>query len=130
MTNPLRGEVACQIAGTDYTFCFTANGLCALEAETGKTVHEIGEALRKTPERVGFTIIRALVWAGLVELHPSVTIKMVGSLAPGDLLTAAAAAAQAFGLAFPAAATGGDARPQKAAGGSGKRSSSHTRKRG
>lgn len=126
--NPLRGEVACKVAGTDYTFCFTVNSMCALEEATGLTVTEIAAKLQQSPNRVGFKTIRALVWAGLIEKQGGITIDAIGRLAPPDMIEAVGYAAQAFGLAFPQA-TGGEQRPQTAAGGNGKRSSSPSRKR-
>lgn len=127
--NPLRGEVSHKIGEQDFTFCFTVNAMCALEEATGLTVSEIGEKMQRAPERLGFKTIRALVWAGMVDRQPDMSLEMVGKLAPADLIEAAAPAAKAFGLAFPQA-TGGDQRPPKAAGGNGKRSSSPSRKRG
>lgn len=108
MANPLRGEVDLAFGDKTYTLRLSVNALCEAEALLGQTVNEIIASL----DRV--TTLRALMWAGLVEHHPNVTI-----IEAGDLIglmgadMAGSKIGEALQAAFPQPDT--NARPQKAA---------------
>lgn len=61
MANPLKGEVSLDIGGTPHLIRLDYNGLCEIEAETGKLTPElVAEA-----QAASFVAIRKLFWAGL-----------------------------------------------------------------
>jgi hypothetical protein len=79
--NKEKGEVVIKYSGEDYKLKYTTNSLCELEDETGMTVPEImayfsGEA------KLGLKMLRAVLWAGLLEHHAtdSVTVQMAGKM--------------------------------------------------
>lgn len=68
-----RTKVTFDAGGKTYTLQYTTNAFCELEDETGMKVLDIianGEPSMK--------VIRAMVWAGLLEHHEGITIKQAG----------------------------------------------------
>lgn len=122
-------EVRCQITGKEYVFLYTWGSICQLEVASGKSFPDIAELLRT--QKMSFTLIRQLIWAGLQAHHKDVTIDKIGEWEPVDVTPAIAAATQALMMQWPDT-TGADetARPPKATSGTSKGSSSRTRKRG
>jgi hypothetical protein len=79
--NKEKGEVVIKYSGEEYKLKYTTNSLCELEDEVNLTVPEImayfsGEA------KLGFKMLRAVLWAGLLEHHAtdSVTVQMAGKM--------------------------------------------------
>ena len=87
MANKYRGEVGIRLDRTRI-LKFTFNALAEFEDLTGKSVNEI---FANAEKEMGFTMIRNLIWAGLIHEDPTLTPKMVGDLiesADGDNMTA------------------------------------------
>lgn len=113
MANRHRGEAAVTIGGAEYRFVFTINAICEVEGAERLPIGMVMEKLQR-----GFvSTICILVWAGLREHHPEVTVAAarditvdliaeVGAVRAGEIIGDAVAAA------FPA--------PQEGAVGEGK----------
>lgn len=101
MANPHRGEKSFSAGEQTYTLRYSVNAICALEEESGKTVTALGVEMAD-PGKVGLSLLRLLLWAGLREHHAD--ISLAGA---GDILEAVGAAkaapiiGEAFQLAFP-----------------------------
>lgn len=86
MANKYRGEVGIRLDRVrilKYTF----NSLAEFEELTGKSVNEIFSGSEKS---MGFTMIRNLIWAGLIHEDESLTPSRVGILieqADGESIT-------------------------------------------
>jgi hypothetical protein len=107
--NAMRGEVAFG----DYTLVYTFNAFCLLEQETGVHTQNL---LQMMQEGLGFSDLRAFVWAGLQEKYPLKLTDagdLIGQIGLTEALTAVGKGVDAF-LA-PAVKEAKDARPLKAA---------------
>lgn len=62
-----------EIGGNMYELEYTVNSVCDLEEITGKGLYEILSVS-------GLSSIRALLWSGLIENLPGLTIKKAGAL--------------------------------------------------
>lgn len=62
-----------EISGTMFDLNYTVNSVCDLEEITGKG---IGDILAVN----GFSSVRALLWCGLIEGMPGLTIKKAGNI--------------------------------------------------
>lgn len=76
MANAVKGEKSVEIDGVEYTFRFSINAICELEELTGLPVTMVIGDL----ERGYIKSMRAIVWAGLRDKHPGVTISQAGDL--------------------------------------------------
>lgn len=79
MANANRGEVDFSVNGKTYTLRYTTNALCELEDALDCGLPEIVERVRD-PKSVRLSTVRALVWAGLREHHPTITLHEAGTL--------------------------------------------------
>lgn len=61
-----------QLAGQQYTMRYTVNSLCALEDRAGRPIPDL-MALQ-------FSATRLLLWAGLTEEQPEMSLRDVGAL--------------------------------------------------
>ena len=132
MVNEHRGEVALQIGDAVYTLRFNCNALAALESALCAKMPKIIEAFNA--KDVGFTDLRAMLWAALRDRHAKVTVDQAGDLidlAGFEVVTNAVALA--FVRGFPeatAASVQGDRGPkEQAPPGTGAGSSVKRRKR-
>jgi hypothetical protein len=116
MANPHRGEVALKAGGEAYKFSYSVNALCELEDALDQPVAKIAVSLRD-PASVRWSVIRALVWAGLRDHHQDVTIEQAGDICEaaglGEVMVAIGAA---FDIAFPENKKGKAENPRKAKG--------------
>lgn len=121
MANRHRGEVDVEVPSGTWTLRFSTNAICELEDREDCGIGEIIARL-DDPARMRMSLLRTLVWAGLRDKHPDLTVEQAG-----DIITDAGMSAmvgklgEAFQLAFPDADGGGEARPPKRRG-SGRRS--------
>ncbi|MCK8780562.1 hypothetical protein M0654_11250 [Rhizobium sp. NTR19] len=86
--------------------------MCAIEAETGKNISEVGTAL-SDPKAASLTLMRTVFWGALQHRHEGTTIREcddlideIGIQRTGELI------GKAFKLAFPKKE--GGSRPRKA----------------
>lgn len=97
MVNPKRGEVSLQIGETNYTLRLGRNALASAESVLGRTWPEIVRDLD------GFAVQRGVLWAGLQQHHPKLSLLDVGELmdelADEDLI--AEKLAECLKLTFP-----------------------------
>jgi hypothetical protein len=112
MANRLRGQIELKAGEAVHILRFTVNAFCDLETELGRPMSEILAGFM-TPEsraKVSLSLVRALVWAGLKDAQPSVTIAAAGEImdAAGPP-TAVAKVAEALQAAFPDESGRGDA---------------------
>lgn len=107
--NPHKGEVEFDAVGQRWRLVYSFNALCALEEQTGRGFAELSKSLAD-PAKVRLADIRAVLWAGLIDNHPSVTIKQVGDII-GEIKATKAFELfnRALVLAFPEASE--DANP-------------------
>lgn len=122
MSNPHKGDVAINAGGVEYTFRFSIDALCQLEELTGKSFMEIAKAFESGS--VSMSVTRALVWAGLREHHPKVSVKAAGDLIVemGGIAGVMPKVLEAFTLAFPEAKEAAE-NPPKGQDGTGPNSS-------
>lgn len=75
--NRARGEIA--LPGTDYVLRYSINALCDVESEAGLNLPQVFAEMEggKTPS---FSILRALLWAGLRETSPKLTVRDAGNI--------------------------------------------------
>lgn len=108
VANAFRGEVALIHDGATYTLVLDFNSLCEFEAETGKNALTILDGM--DVGEVSAVDLRALMWAGLREHHPDITLQMAGRILSANVnaLQLAADAAK------PEVAQGNVSRPQRA----------------
>lgn len=114
MANPHKGEVAFEANGERYVLQFSIDAICALEAETGKGI--IGLVAEfQDPDKMSVTLARQILWAGLREHHPELSVKEAGELIPaaGGIAELIKLFGEAFSASFPQPKANGS-RPQKA----------------
>lgn len=114
--NPVKGEVSFPVDDKTYILQFTIDAICSLEAENGKGIIGLISELQD-PSKVSLTLARQMLWAGLQEHHPEITVKEAGELIPaaGGMMSVMRMFEKAFKAAFPELKEG-DARPRKAGG--------------
>lgn len=78
MANEARGEREFEAYGKRYILKFSANALAELEAVLGLPILQMADKF--TAQNAGIRELRALVWAGLIEHHPEMTLKGAGEL--------------------------------------------------
>jgi hypothetical protein len=112
MANKERGEVRFDAAGKAWTMKIGTGAMCAIEAETGKSIAEVGQELG-SEKTASLTLMRAVFWGALQRHHEGTTIRdcddlidEIGVPRVGQLI------GEAFQLAFPKKEAG--ARPRKA----------------
>lgn len=79
--NKERGEVEIAYSGEKYLLRYSTNSLCELEDQVKMTIPEI-LAHFTGGANLGLKMLRAVLWAGLLEHHEkdSVTIEMAGKI--------------------------------------------------
>jgi hypothetical protein len=78
MANPHRGEATLRDGETEYRLRFHWNAAAEYEEVTGQT---LSEALANVARRrVSAKAVRAMLWAGLREHHPEVTLAQAGQI--------------------------------------------------
>ncbi|WP_430261918.1 hypothetical protein [Neorhizobium sp. DAR64862/K0K3] len=118
MANKERGEVGFEAAGKPWTMKIGTGAMCEIEAETGKSISEVGQALN-SEKTASLTLMRAVFWGALQQHHDAVTIRACNDLIDelgvqrvGELI------GEAFQLAFPQKQPGTNkdagSRPRKA----------------
>ncbi len=106
MANSLKGEVSLVYSGADYTMVLDFNALCDFEGETGKNALSVldgGSSMTASD-------MRALLWAGLRQRHPEMTLSLAGEILSENI----DAIGRATAVALPKAAPGNVKRPVKA----------------
>lgn len=94
---PLRTPTA------EYTLHYSSNAVCRLEAETEMTLEQISNSFN-SGKNLKVTLVRALVWAGLGDRHPGLSLEDAGRIIDEvGIVEAVTLAAQAFQGAFPRA---------------------------
>lgn len=113
MGNKNRGEVSFEASGKTWTMKVGTSAMCEIEAATGKSIAEVGQALGNQ-QTATITLLRAVFWGALQDQHEGTTLKEAGSLMDevgvqrvGELI------GEAFQLAFPQKAAGAS-DPRKA----------------
>ena len=75
-----RGEVIIRTEdGKEYTVRFSVEALCHLEETFGKSFIEIARELNDV-NKLSVTVMRKVLWAGLIEYQPNMTLKEAGEL--------------------------------------------------
>lgn len=101
LVNPRRGEVALG----DHVLRFTVNSICALEADLGVGLPEIGARLA---DGVEVTMLRAMLRCALLHRDGTITAEDAGDIMDDHGVAATAdAVGKALQAAFPSA-KGGD----------------------
>ena len=77
MADP-RGAVTLAHGDETYTMRFSINALCAFEEHVGKSLMQVFSEGEKA--ELSVTMIRSLVWAGLTEDKPDLTLKEAGEI--------------------------------------------------
>lgn len=61
-----------ELCGKQYKLYYTVNSMCAVEERAGKPISEILDR--------EFSAARILLWGGLLEYHPDITLKSAGDI--------------------------------------------------
>lgn len=110
MGNPLKGEVSFEVGELTYRLVFNINTLCTLEDHLDASVAEIAQKL-SGEVRLGF--LRSVIWAGLQEHHPGLTLKQAGDIIGGiGAGNVGPQITKALASAFGTEAAEGDPDPQ------------------
>lgn len=75
----MTGKNLIMLDGAAMRLNYTLNALCDTESATGRAIEDILQF------RHVFTDLRALLWCGLTEEYPSLTINHVGDMIDGEL---------------------------------------------
>ncbi|WP_417257353.1 GTA-gp10 family protein [Celeribacter sp.] len=78
MANGFKGEISLKYEGEDYTMVLDFNALCDFEGETGKNALTALDGMESG--NVSASDLRALMWAGLRQNHPDMTLALAGSI--------------------------------------------------
>ena len=78
MSNPHRGEASFEVEGKAYRVRFSWNAAAEYEDAAGRHLSDALFDIAR--ERLSARSLRAMLWAGLQEHHPEVTLKEAGSL--------------------------------------------------
>lgn len=78
MANGFKGEIGLRHAGAEYVMVLDFNALCDFEGETGKNALQALEGMEQG--EVSASDLRALMWAGLRQNHPEITLKQAGAI--------------------------------------------------
>ena len=68
-----------RVAGREYRLRYTVNSLCALEDRAGMSIDRLMDRQ--------FSATRLLLWAGLAEEQPELTVRDVGALIGSHILS-------------------------------------------
>ena len=79
MTNRFKGEVPLQCGDIVYTLRFSANALCELEDALGMGINKIVASMAD-PDTMRMKTMMTVVWAGLRERHPDITLAQAGEI--------------------------------------------------
>jgi hypothetical protein len=100
VANRFKGDVSFDAGGKSYTMRFSANALCELEDATGMGINALLTILAD-PAKMRLKMVRAVLWAGLQDHHPDVTLHQAGEIITDLSLTKAMdLAGKSFELAF------------------------------
>ena len=78
MANGFKGEIGLTYEGQSYTMLLDFNALCDFEGETGKNA--LIELEGMEAGNLSASDTRALMWAGLRQCHPDMTLQLAGSI--------------------------------------------------
>ena len=78
MANGFKGEIGLTYEGQSYTMVLDFNALCDFEGETGKNALTELEGMEAGALSASDT--RALMWAGLRQRHPDMTLQLAGCI--------------------------------------------------
>lgn len=103
MANQDRGEVSFDAAGETWTLHFSVDAICHVEDAVGRSFTAIAIDMQNKPDSVGMKTVRALMWGGLRDRHPDITLVAAGELIPhiGGMVGAIEKIGEAFKRAFP-----------------------------
>ena len=77
MANAHRGEIAFTAGDKAYTLRLSVNAIAEVEGLLDAGIADIVETLRETPK---MSTIRAILWGGLREFHPKLSLLDAGEI--------------------------------------------------
>jgi len=114
MANPDRGEVDLKAGDTLYVLRFCTNSMRHLENVLDRSTPEIMEAF-KEPQKARLGLMQNIMWAGLLDRHPGITLEQAGDVMDEAGHEAAGAAiGEALTLWLPAPSGAKKENPRKA----------------
>ena len=100
MTNRVKGEVPLKAGDRTYTLRFSANAICELEDQLDMGINQIAKQMAD-PEAMRMKTVIAVVWAGLRDHHPDITLAQAGEIiTDASLIGSMEAVSEAFTVAF------------------------------
>ncbi|MBT9387020.1 hypothetical protein KM176_24480 [Pseudooceanicola sp. CBS1P-1] len=93
----MNGDYTFDALGRSWTLCFDFNALADFEQHSGRKAAAFLAEIETDPEALSLADMRMMVWAGLVQHHPEVTLREAGQI----LGEAPEAMMQALGAAMP-----------------------------
>lgn len=108
----VKGDVPFKVGETEYTLRFSIDAICALEDAAGKGFIALTADMQNV-ERMSMGLVRKVLWAGLREHHPDITLKQAGDLIipAGGMQKVLGYIEVAFVAAFPEAKAEEEVRP-------------------
>lgn len=112
MANPHKGEVELKAGDETYILRYSIDAICALEKRMGKSFPVIAGDMND-PEKFTVGLVREVLYAGLEENHPELSLKDAGELiiAAGGLVGVMQVVSEGFAAAFPKTEASGTPRP-------------------
>ncbi|MDG3040437.1 hypothetical protein [Roseicyclus marinus] len=104
MANRFLGEIAVDHDGASYTLRFDFNAMCDYEADTGRNAMSAIAAFEAGS--IGFSDMRALIHASLVQENPDADKRLAGAILSADMDVLARLIRAAFPDPDPKAASG------------------------
>lgn len=116
MPNPHKGDVELKAGDATYVLRYSIDAICSLESELDKGFPAIAAEMGD-PGKMRLSVVRQVLFAGLRENHPDITLKQAGELivTAGGAIVVLGKIAEAFGAAFPEAEASGTKSPRQRA---------------
>lgn len=120
MANPHKGEATLKAKDVEYVLRYSSNAIVELENALDRGFTDIALEMTtwaKNPKAMRVGTMRAVLWAGLRERHPDITLEQAGDLLldGGGMFVIAQKVSEALTLAFPQAETKGARPPNRKA---------------
>lgn len=77
MTNRAKGEAGIEVDGQSFVLAYNVNAMCEIEYVLAMSTDAILTSLTRSP---ALHIVRALLWGGLRQHHPDLTLAAAGEL--------------------------------------------------
>lgn len=118
MANPHKGDVELKAGDETYILRYSIDAICSLESRLDKGFPQIAAEMSRA-DTMRLSVVREVLWAGMLEHQPEITIKQAGELivSAGGAVVVLGKVNEAFAAAFPEAEAGSTKSPRQRANG-------------